>query len=306
MTARPFDFAVLAAGVIAVSSAAVLIREAQAPALVIAAWRLALASLPLLLFAGARRRHGRPQGSLLRLSSSSVLTALAGVFLALHFAFWVTSVKETSIATSVFLVTMAPLFVAIASGPLLGEKPEATTWLGLAIAAAGITLMVGDDVGAGGDTLRGDLFALLGALFAGGYFLAGRRLQSRGLGWLEYVTFVYATAALLLLALAVAAGEALSGYSTRTYAMFALLALLPQLIGHTALNRSLGVLPAVAVSIAVLGEPVGATLLGALLLGEEPTVLEVAGGALVLAGVYVGLRRAIGAQPRTSEGLIMG
>ena len=107
---RSFDFAVLATGIAAVSTAALLIREANAPSLVIAAFRLSLASLPLLLLTGIRRQR-LPVGQPLAL-----LTLLSGVFLALHFGFWVASVKQTSIVTSVVLVTTTPLFIGIAGG----------------------------------------------------------------------------------------------------------------------------------------------------------------------------------------------
>jgi drug/metabolite transporter (DMT)-like permease len=215
---------------------------------------------------------------------------LAGIFLALHFAFWIASVKQTSIVTSVVLVTAQPLFVALASGPLLGERPTSMTWLGIALAAGGAAVMVGEDIGEDSDTLLGDLYAILGAVFAAGYFLVGRSLRAGGESWLSYVTFVYSVSAVILIAFAAASGEAFTGYSTRTYAFLVFLALVPQLIGHTALNRSLGYMPAIAVTIAVLGEPVGATILGVIVLSEEPTPVEIAGALLVLGGVYVGLR----------------
>jgi drug/metabolite transporter (DMT)-like permease len=150
--------------------------------------------------------------------------------------------------------------------------------------------MVAEDIGSGRDTLVGDLYAILGAVCAAAYFLIGRGLRTHGEGWLTYVTVAYSTAAVVLIAMAVVAGQELAGgYSSQTYVYFLLLALVPQLIGHTALNRSLGYLPAVSVTIAVLGEPVGATLLAAAFLDEMPSVMEVTGAMLVLAGVYVGL-----------------
>jgi drug/metabolite transporter (DMT)-like permease len=282
---RPFDLAILAVGVCAVSTAAVLIRETDAPALVIAAYRLAVASLPLLAVSALRSEGKRTSHD-----NRTLLCILAGVFLALHFAFWVASVKQTSIVTSVVLVTAQPLLVALASGPLLGERPHGSIWLGLALATAGAAVMVGDDIGAGSDTLVGDLYAILGAVFAAAYFIVGRSVQTAGTGWLRYVTVAYTAAAIVLIAMALASGASVTGYSTETYRYFMLLALVPQLIGHTALNRSLAYLPAISVTIAVLGEPVGATILGAIVLDETPSALELAGGALILAGVYAGLR----------------
>jgi drug/metabolite transporter (DMT)-like permease len=166
MRARTVDLLILAIGVVAVSTAAVLIRQAEAPSLVIAAYRLSLASLPLLLI-GATRRERSGTGSL----TSKGLTAMAGVFLALHFAFWIASVKQTSIVTSVVLVTAQPLFVAVASGPLLREPASKGAWGGIVLAAAGASVMVIEDVGEGSDTLAGDLYAMLGAIFASAYFL---------------------------------------------------------------------------------------------------------------------------------------
>src|SRR5436190_5872503 len=136
MRASGFDYAVLGLGVVAVSAAAIFIREAEAPALVISAYRLTLASAPLLFVTAARRRPLVP-----RQRERALLIALAGFFLALHFAFWIASVKQTSIASSVFLVTTSPLFIAAASGPLLGEPPSGAVWLGIAVAVGGGMVM---------------------------------------------------------------------------------------------------------------------------------------------------------------------
>jgi drug/metabolite transporter (DMT)-like permease len=290
---RGFDLAVLVIGVCAVSTAALLIREAEAPSMVIAASRLALASLPLLAIAGvqqARRVNSPPTDDAQR---QLALTLLAGVFMALHFGFWVASVKQTSIVTTVVLVTTQPLFVALAAGWLLGEHAHRDAWLGIALAATGAAVMVSADAGSSSDTLTGDLYAVLGAVFASGYILTGRLMLATGLGWRPYVTRAYTVAAVLLVGGALLTSETFAGYSTRTYVIFLLLALVPQLIGHTAINRSLGYLPAATVAIAILGEPVGATILGAIFLDETPTALQLVGALLVLAGVYAGLRNTL-------------
>jgi drug/metabolite transporter (DMT)-like permease len=284
--ARPFDLVVLTIGVLAVSTAAVFIREADAPSIVIAASRMLLATAPFLLVAAVRGDRLVPAGPPARW-----LTLGTGLLLAIHFAVWIKSVQETSVVTSVVLVTTAPLFVAIASGPLLGEPPTRNVWIGLAIAAVGTLVMVSEDFGAGGDTLLGDLYALIGAVCAAGMFLAGRQVLSAGAGWFPFSTAIYAIAALVLAALVLLSGETFSGYSDKTYLYLLLLALVPQVIGHTALNRTLGHMPAFAVSLAVMGEPVGATILAALVLDETPTAIQLAGGLLVLAGVYAGLKQ---------------
>jgi drug/metabolite transporter (DMT)-like permease len=211
-------------------------------------------------------------------------------------------VQQTSIITSVVLVTAQPLFVAVASGPLLGERVRPATWAGLAAGAAGALLMVADDVGTGTEALRGDLFAVLGAGFAAAYILSGRHLRAGGAGWLPYVTGVYAVAAVLLVTTAAVAGHTFGGYSARTYLFMVLLALVPQLIGHTAINRSLGFMPATTVAMAILGEPVGATLLGVVFLGETPGALQLVGAAFVLAGVWLGVRGAPEGVPPRARG----
>jgi drug/metabolite transporter (DMT)-like permease len=277
--ARP----VLAIGVVAVSCAAVLIREADAPALVIAAYRMGLAALPAGALALAKDRQRTFQEGLW------AWPLLAGIFLALHFGFWIASLQQTSVITSVVLVTSSPVFVALASPFVLGERVAAATWAGIGIATVGAVLMAAEDVGEGLGTLAGDLYALLGAIFAAGYLMIGRRARPQ-VPWLKYVGAVYPVAAVLLVVSVLVAGESFSGYSTKTFVMMGLLALVPQLVGHSAINWALAYVPAALVAVAILGEPVGATALAALILKEMPSGLEIAGALLVLSGVYVVLR----------------
>jgi drug/metabolite transporter (DMT)-like permease len=283
---RALDFVILAIGVVAVSTSAVLIREADAPAVTISVYRLVLASIPMLLYASFRGEQLRPRDQ-----ERLVWTVMAGICLAIHFITWVSSVKQTSIITSVVLVCTAPLFVAIASGPFLGERPGQAVWAGLALAATGTLIMVSEDFGAGSDTLLGDLYALLGALMATALFLIGRKaLSGSSRDWLPFSTGTYSVAAVLLVLVTAVAGSPISGFSTETYVLLVLIAGVPQVIGHTAINRSLGVLPAFAVALAVQGEPVGATFLATVVLDEPPSAAELIGGVVVLAGVYLGLR----------------
>jgi drug/metabolite transporter (DMT)-like permease len=290
---RSYAYPALAVGVVAVSCAAVLIREADAPALVIAAYRLGLAAMPVGALALATGRHRVSPGGLWS------WPLLAGTFLALHFGFWIASLQQTSVVTSVVLVTTNPLFVGLASPFVLRERVPAATWMGIGIATAGAGLMVAEDVGEGLGTVVGDLYALLGAVFGAGYLMMGRRARPQ-VSWVGYIGVVYPVAAVLLVASVLVAGEPFTGYSTKTFVMFGLLALVPQLIGHSAINWSLAYVPAALVAVAILGEPVGATALAVVILDETPSAFEFTGALLVMAGVYVALRR--GPEPATDLG----
>ena len=280
---RPSAHLVLFIGVAAVSSAAVLIREADAPALVIAAYRLGLAALPTGALALAA---GRRQTSRLELW---VWPILAGAFLALHFGFWIASLQQTSVITSVVLVTTNPLFVGLASPLVLRERVSAATWAGIGIATVGAGLLAAEDLGEGLGTLAGDAYALLGAAFGACYLMIGRRVRPQ-VSWAGYVGVVYSVAAVLLVASVVVAREPFTGYSMKTFLMMGLLALVPQLVGHSAINWSLAYVPAALVAVAILGEAVGATILASIVLQETPSALEIVGALLVLTAVYVALR----------------
>jgi drug/metabolite transporter (DMT)-like permease len=144
-------------------------------------------------------------------------------------------------------------------------------------------------VGEGLGTVVGDLYALLGAVFGAGYLMIGRRARPQ-MSWVGYVGVVYSVAAVLLVMSVLAAREPFTGYSTKTFVMLGLLALVPQLVGHSAINWALAYVPAALVAVAILGEAVGATILAALVLKETPSGFEVAGALLVLTAVYVALR----------------
>ena len=278
-------YAALATGVIAISWSAILIREAQAPALVIGTYRMVLAGLPMGALAVIQQRRAPEPISTVTFAP----LLLSGVLLAAHFGFWIASVQQTSVVTAVVLVAAQPLYVAVASPLLLSERVEPRVWLALLIATAGALTMVAGDIGDGLGTLVGDLYATLAGIFAAGYFIIGRRVRPT-ISWPRYVGTVYPVTAVLLLAAVLIAGESLTGYSTKTLVMMGLLALGPQLIGHNAINWSLAYLPAILVAIAILGEPVGSTVWAAIILDEQPSFAEILGAPLVLVGVYFALR----------------
>jgi drug/metabolite transporter (DMT)-like permease len=283
---------ILIIGIIAVSSASILIRSAQteAPSLVIAAYRLAIASLviaPVALW--------RNQSELRKLQTREwLLAAASGVFLALHFASWVTSLEYTSVASSVVLDATSPLWVALGSWLLLRERLTRPVVSGLIVAIAGALIIgLGDMIqGSRSAPLLGNSLALVGALMVTGYWLIGRRVRST-LSLTPYMAIATGTAAIVLLIMVGGAHQSLVGYDPLVYAWLVLLALGPQLIGHSSFNWALARLPAVFVAVATLGEPIGATVLAYVLLGETPAVIRLLGAAFVLAGIAVTL----GSQP---------
>lgn len=293
---------VLFFGILAVSTSSVFIRVAQreASSLVIAAYRLSLASLILLPIAW--RGHRDELRSLRK--GQIVLILLSGVFLAFHFATWITSLEYTSVASSVVLVTTTPLWVGLLSPLILRERLSSMVAIGLVVALAGgilvgmheaCTLSAGGvscpalDTFLRGDTSLGNLLALGGALFAAAYLMVGRRLRP-SLSLISYIATVYTTAAVSLVIMALISGQALGGFSPLTYLAFLALAVVPQLLGHSSFNYALGYLSAAFVSVALLGEPIGSTLLALVLLKEIPATLEVAGGVIILAGIYLATR----------------
>jgi len=267
-------------GVLAVSWAAILVRLAAAPPLAVAAWRMALAALPALAFALWRRRD-----ELARVDRRGRLwLGASGLALAIHFAAWIASLRLTSVASSVALVTTQPVWAALLARVFLGERVGGRTWAGIAVAVSGGAAVAGADLDASAGALLGDGLAVAGGVMAAAYLVAGRRARANlSLG--AYAGVVYPAAAAALLLGAGLGGVPLIGYPARTWAALALLALVPQLVGHSLLNWSLRWLSAPFVAVAVLGEPVIATLLAIPILGETPGLLQAAGAALTLAGV---------------------
>ena len=284
---RPY--AALGVSMAVVSFAAILIslaRDQGMPALAIAAFRMSLAALVVAPIAIAR--CGREVRTL---APADLLRGVcAGILLALHFAFWISSFDYTSVMSSVVFVSTNPLFVGLASFLILKEKVGRGTVIGIIVAVVGGAVVGLADVSqAGRESLRGDLLSLLGAVAASGYLLLGRSLRKR-VSLTLYVGMAYTIAAVALLGAVAATHTRLVGYPPQSYLWAALLALGPQLLGHTSYNWALKYVTATLVTITLLAEPVGATLLAMPILGQIPTPLRIAGGVLILAGIFVSAR----------------
>ena len=278
----------LAMGVAAVSCAAVFVRFAHAagmPSLSIAAWRMIFACAVLLPYAFMTCR-----AEMLSVSGKELLLMIvAGIFLGLHFAAWISSLSLTSIASSVVLVSMGPLFVALGSWLFLRERPGRATIVGLILAAGGSIIIGGNDFGRGGHRLLGDALALAGALFVAGYFLAGRRVR-QGRSLIAYIAPVYGVAMLTLLAAVMITHQPMTGFSASAFFWALALGLVPQLIGHSTLNWALARLSATFVTLLTLAEPVGASILAWLVLREAISAQTAIGALPVLAGIFVASR----------------
>jgi drug/metabolite transporter (DMT)-like permease len=271
-------------GILAVSTASIFIRLCDAPALIIATYRMVFASLILLPYA-LYKRTDRAWGK-----KEIGWLILSGFFLSLHFAFWIASLKYTSVASSVVLVSTHPIFVGIGSRLFLRERMGIYLILGIVLSVLGSAFISYGDMALSERALMGDGLALLGALTASGYFLVGRKMR-KSQDLFSYVLPVYSTAALALIVFSLAFQEAFWGYSPSTYFYLLLLALIPQLIGHTTFNWALKYLPVSMVAITILGEPIGSTILAYFILGEGLTSWKILGGVLILVGILIALRR---------------
>ena len=275
----------LAVSVTAVSTSAVLIRAADdlgVPALAIAFYRCALASVVLLplLWVGHRDelRALSPPSRWLLLGS--------GLALGCHFAAWVSSLSYTSIAASSVLVQTMPIWVALA-GPLIGEHTSRRGWAGIMIALLGTAAIAGASSGGSfTNPVLGDALAIAGAIFAAIYVLIGRKVRQE-LSLVGYAGSVYAIAAAALGLAMLASGTPFVGFPAEAWLLFAAMTAGPQFLGHTVFNHLLGEMKASVVSVALLAEPVGATLLGVLVYQERPGAQVVAGAIVVLVGVAI-------------------
>ncbi|HSG81063.1 MAG TPA: DMT family transporter [Gemmatimonadota bacterium] len=276
---------VIAIAIVGVSWAAILVRWSGSSAFALAFWRL---TLSLVIIAGALL-VSREVGRLLRVRRSQLaLMALAGVLLAFHFASFFLSLGLTTVASATLFVNLHPLFSAILSMAWLKERPVRGEWAGIAVAMAGAAVIGGASLAVGPGAMKGNMLALLGAALIAGYFVIGRRLRP-SLGLWVYAGWVYGFAAVALLPVLLWRGDPLIGYPGREWLIFAGLAVGPMLLGHTGFNWSLRYVRAYIVNLAVLGEPVGASLLAWWLLGGAEVLgpSTILGGVLILAGLAI-------------------
>ena len=271
-------FILIFVAVVSVSFAAIFIRLSSAPALTIATFRLGISSLLILPFflLYSERKYQR---------EDIKLFILTGFFLSLHFFSWITSLKYTSIMNSTVLVTTNPLFVAIFSYILFKKRTDKKTMIAIFISILGSFLMSYSGNLTSGKTF-GNILALLGAVFASLYLISSSVLRKR-YKLLDLIFPVYTISFLFLLLFSLFLKVPLFGFPLREYTLFFLLALIPQIIGHSIFNWSLKFFSPTFVAITILGEPIGSTILGIIFFREIPSFLDVVGGILIISGILI-------------------
>ena len=283
-------YLVLLIGILSVSLSSILIKLTyDVPAIIISSYRLIIASLILVSYAKLKKISIKT-----KTGRDLIIAIISGLFLSLHFITWIASIKYTSIASSVTLVATSPVFVIIISFLLFGERPSLITLIATVVAILGTALIAYSDKNIASSSqypapLFGDFLALLGAFAVSIYFISGSHLR-KYMQTFQYITLVYSSAALFTTIFALLSSKPFTGYRTASYIYMILMAVVPQLFGHTSFNWALKHLKASAVAISVLGEPIGATILAYIFFHQTVSQLKLLGMAMVILSIAVSIK----------------
>ncbi len=271
--------------IIAVSFSSILIKFSNSSPMVIAAYRLGIASIILMpptIYYELKNFRKYSKKDLLKIF-------LISCSLSLHFASWITSLNYTSIANSVIIVNTSPIFVAIFSYYFLKEKIKDTTLIGIIIAFIGATIIAIGDYGIGKNNFLGDIYALIGAIALSIYIIGGRKMRQK-LSLYLYVTPVYILSTIILIIFCLLFKIPLYPYPMKEYIVFILLAIIPTIFGHTIYNWILKNVKATIIATSLLGEPIGSTILAMIIFNEIPGILTFIGGPIALIGIYIAVK----------------
>jgi len=271
----------LSVALIGISASGPLIALTTAPALAIAFWRCFLGTAFTLPFAGRRLvAEIRSMNTRLRW-----VALMAGLFLGLHFATWIPSLRFTSVASSIALIATQPVWAAVIAR-LRGAYVPRRTWVGAAISLTGVVVLTGVDFSLDPRALIGDALALAGAVFAAAYVTAGQEVRAT-VSTSTYTVLAYGSAAVTLIFIVLVTGTPLSGWSGRDWFLILLLTLVAQILGHTLINIALRKTSATVTSFAILFELPGSIIFAAFLLGQVPPLALVPALVLLFAGLMV-------------------
>jgi len=278
------DLVALAVAVIAVSTSGPVIAACAAPALAIAFWRCfigAAVTAPVAWLKNVEVWRGLTKRDWLG-------AGLAGLFLGLHFAAWIPSLRYTSIAASTAIVATQVVWAALIAH-ILGTKAPKREWFGIIISLIGVILLTGIDFSLNRAALIGDLLALLGAMLAAAYMTVGQRVR-KNIPTSVYTTIVYAAAALVLFVFVLISDSALTGYALRDWLLILALTAIAQLLGHTLMNLALRSLSATTISLAILLELPGAVLIAWFWPGQQPPWQLLPAVFLIMSGLVIVIR----------------
>ena len=289
------DIAWLAVALVFISASGPMIAATLAPALAIAFWRCFLGSALTSPFVLLRRR-----AELFALTRRQWwLMAATGSLLALHFATWIPSLRFTSVASSTALVATQPVWAALIARARGVHVPR-QAWLGIVVALVGVLFLTGIDASVDPRHLIGDGLALLGAMLAAGYVSVGE-VARKSVSTPTFTMGLYGIAAGVLLVIALAFGTELVGFSAQDWALIIGLTLGAQLLGHTLINKVLATTPATVVSLAILFEMPGATVIAAVALGQLPPLGLIPAVVLMFAGIVLVIRAGSRTEPSESS-----
>jgi drug/metabolite transporter (DMT)-like permease len=286
---KNLEYFALSVSIISVSTAAILIVSSDAESLTIAFYRLLFTVLLILPLVFLRKKSRK---ELFNLERKEYLIMIGiGVILAAHFTFWITSLKYTSVASSVILVTAHPVIVGPISHYFLKERLSLINVMGITISLFGVGILVLGNYGLGAislDSIEGNILAILGGVAAGLYILGGRKLR-KTVSVTSYAFIVYSIAAIVLFILCLIFNSDLVNVSRKDYQIFILMAIISGIFGHTLYNWSLKHIRASVASVALLGEPIGSTLLAFFIpwIQQIPSNFTALGGAIILLGIYL-------------------
>ncbi|MFD2043861.1 DMT family transporter [Ornithinibacillus salinisoli] len=270
-------------GVISVSTSAILVKLASdAPAAIIANYRLLFAVILMSPFILLKYRH---EFKLIQ-KRDWILSSFAGVFLAFHFIFWFESLNYTSVASSVVLVSLQPIFAFIGTYIFFKERFTPGAVISMIIALLGSIIISWGDFQISGMAFLGDILALLGAIMVTAYFLMGQSVRKR-LSLMTYTFVVYGISSLTLIIYNIVAQNSFVGFSGDHWLIFLALAIIPTFLGHTLFNWALKWLSTSTISMGIVLEPIGASILAYIILEEKINWSQWLGGTIVVFGLFL-------------------
>lgn len=269
-------------GVISISLSAIFVKLAQADVGAIAFYRMLFSVLimsPVFFYKYVKE---------IKILSKRdwIFSSIAGIFLAFHFILWFESLNYTSVASSTVLVTLQPLFAFLGTYFFFKEKLSIKTIISGIIAIFGSFLISWGDFKVSGSALYGDMMALIACGLITGYLLFGQDVRKR-ISLITYTMVVYSISTICLFFYVIIKGESFGPYTPMTWIWFLLLAIIPNLLGHTLFNWALKWVSTNVISIAVLFEPIGAALLAYFVFSEKLITTQIVGGIIVIIGLML-------------------